>query len=89
MGTKYHTSTVNTKSGSVSVTEDSSEAITFTTAFAATPHITVSVDETSPEHYVSVSGVSTTGFTVYLDKPGGGPAGSCTVYWMATDIGNN
>lgn len=84
----YHATTDNLKSGSVVVTEDSPEAVVFGTACNVAPIVVVSVDEATPEHTISVSDITASGFTLNLSKEGGGPAGTKTVYWIACCIGN-
>jgi hypothetical protein len=78
----------NVKSGTVSVTENSSQAVAFGTAFAGTPRVTLTVESTNPDHSATLQSVSTTGFTAYLNKPSGGGATSKVVNWIATDAGN-
>ena len=75
------------KSGTVSVTLQSSAAVTFTTAFASTPRVVVSVEDTGAALEATLDAVSTTGFTVHAWKVKN-ETGSRTVHWIATDAGN-
>ena len=78
----------NLKSGSVVVTEDSSAAVSFGTAFDSVPCVTATPVSTDSDHHAAVSGKTVNGFNVYLNKSGGGAADDITVGWIATDAGN-
>lgn len=78
----------NLKSGSVVVTEDSFAAVVFTIAFASAPNVVVTPDSSDPSHTATVTDLTVNGFTVYMNKTGGGAAGEITVHWIATDVGN-
>lgn len=79
---------LNVKSGSIVVTEDSSQAVTFNTAFASTPNVTVNPISADSSHTATHSTPTVNGFTVYMNKTGGGAAGDVTVEWIATNVGN-
>lgn len=59
-----------------------SATVTFPVPFASSPRLALSVNATGPQNVsTSFSGVSATGFTVYLWK---NASGSNTVHWIAT-----
>ena len=71
------------------IAEGSTRAVTFGTAFAATPRVVVSFDDGSTELSVcQVESVTTTGFTIRVLKIGGGGNSNRDVAWIATDAGN-
>ncbi len=80
----------NVKSGFESaVTEGGTRAVTFNTAFAATPDVVVSFADSSAEISVlAAHTVSVSGFTITVTKSGGGGSANRDVAWIATDAGN-
>lgn len=80
----------NVKSGFESaITENTTRAVTFVTAFTAAPDVVVGFADASAEISVCAAHtVSTTGFTILVTKSGGGGSASRDVTWIATDAGN-
>ena len=81
----------NVKSGLESaITEGTTRAVTFVTAFSSTPNVVVSFSDNSSEQSTCMAhSVSTTGFTIGVEKIGGGQNRDRTVAWIATDAGNS
>lgn len=89
-GFHSHSEGIDVKSGTVSITENSTASITFVTVFSNTPVVTANVQDINGENNnVQVDAVSTTEVTLNLDKVGGGAASTYTVGWMATDVSNS
>ena len=78
------------KSGRESaITENSTRAVTFSSAFGNTPQVVVSFDDGSTQQSLcQVEGVSATGFTIRVIKIGGGGSVDRDVAWIATDAGD-
>ena len=78
------------KSGrETAITEGSTRAVTFGTAFGATPNVIVSFDDGSTQLSVAqAESISATGFTIRVFKVGGGGNASRDVAWIASDAGN-
>ena len=71
------------------ITEGSTRAVTFTTAFSAAPDVVVGFADTSTEISVCAAHTeSTTGFTIQVEKVGGGAAKNRDVFWIATSAGD-
>ena len=71
------------------IAENTTRAVSFTTAFSATPNVVVNFSDTSSEISVCAAHtVSTTGFTIAVAKSGGGGSANRDVSWIATDAGN-
>ena len=68
------------KSGSLVPAAKTWVAVTFNTAFSATPAVTGAISKNASW---SLRNVSTAGFEVYLNT-----TGSNTFWWIATDAGN-
>jgi hypothetical protein len=81
----------NVKSGFESaITENSERSVTFTTAFSSTPDVVVGLADSSDEISVlSAHTVSANGFTIKVNKSGGGASADRDVYWIATDAGDS
>ena len=77
------------KSGrETAITEEGTRAVTFGTAFTATPRVVVSFDDGSTQLSIcQVESVTTTGFTIRVLKIGGGGNTNRDVAWVATDAG--
>ena len=69
--------------GTDAVTENSSLAITFPYALPHIPVVTVTPVSEDTDHQATVSGITTGGFTIYMNKSGGGGADDIEVNWMA------
>lgn len=69
--------------GTTIVTEDSSTAVVFPDTLSCVPTVTATPISTDKDHQATVSGKSTGGFTIYMNKSGGGPAGDIEVGWIA------
>lgn len=80
----------NVKSGvETGITENTTRTVTFTAAFSLTPDVVVGFADSSSEISVCAAHtVSTTGFTIAVNKVGGGGSSNRDVYWIATDAGN-
>ena len=71
------------------ITEGTTRAVVFATAFASAPDVVVSfADNTAEQSTCSAYSPTTTGFTIRVDKVGGGQSRSRDVFWPATDAGN-
>ncbi len=71
------------------ITEGTTRAVVFATAFASAPDVVVSFADNSAEQSTcSAYSPTTTGFTIRVDKVGGGQSRSRDVAWCATDAGN-
>ena len=71
------------------IAENTTRAVSFTTAFSATPNVVVNFSDTSSEISVCAAHtVSTTGFTILVTKSGGGGSANRDVSWIATDAGD-
>lgn len=71
------------------IVEGATRAVSFTTAFSATPNVVVGFSDNSTQISVcSAHTVSTTGFTIMVVKSGGGGNASRDVSWIATDAGD-
>lgn len=71
------------------ITENSTRAVTFPTAFTGTPDVVCGFADSSSEISVCAAHtVSTTGFTIAVTKSGGGGSQNRDVAWIATDAGN-
>ena len=71
------------------IPEGTTRAVSFATAFSATPHVVVSfADDTTQISVVHAYTPSTTGFTIRVVKSGGGGSVTRDVNWIATDAGN-
>ena len=71
------------------ITEGTTRAVVFATAFASVPVVVVSFSDNSAEQSTcSAHSPTTTGFTIRVDKVGGGQSKSRDVAWQATDAGN-
>jgi len=72
-----------------SITEDTTRAVTFNTAFSSAPDVVVGFADSSTEiSVVAAITISTTGFTIKVVKSGGGGVKDRDVAWIATDAGN-
>jgi len=77
------------KSGSVTVTEDTCQAVSFNTSFGSMPVAVGNVQSGAKDNVVSIGSLSASGFNICLSKVGAGsPASNYTVYWIATNFGN-
>ena len=79
------------KSGTESaITEGTTRAVTFVTAFSSTPNVVIGFGDNSSEQSTCMAySASTTGFTIGVEKIGGGQDRDRTVSWIATDAGNS
>ena len=72
------------------ITEGTTRVVSFGTAFSSTPDVVISfADNSSEVSTCSSFGVSTTGFTIGVEKVGGGQSRDRNVSWIATDAGNS
>ena len=72
------------------ITEGTTRAVTFVTAFSSAPNVVVSFGDNSAEESTCAAySASTTGFTIGVEKVGGGQSRDRTVAWIATDAGNS
>lgn len=77
------------KGGTVSNMAYGTQAVSFTTAFSATPNVVVSFASAKTRgDLISVESVSTTGFTIRYVKIGGGGNENADISWLASDGGN-
>ena len=78
------------KSGmETAIQEGTTRAVVFATAFASVPDVVVGFADDSGEISVCKAfSPTTTGFTIGIEKSGGGAAKNRDVAWMATDTGN-
>ena len=74
---------INIAHGIVTVTEDSSTAVTFPYALPSAPTVTVNPISNDPDHQATHSAPTVNGFTIYMNKQGGGAAGDIEVQWIA------
>ena len=81
----------NVKGGFESaITEGTTRAVVFATAFSSTPDVVISFADNSAEQSTcSAYSASTTGFTIGVEKVGGGQSRDRSVAWNATDAGNS
>lgn len=81
---------IDVKSGEeLAIAENSEVTVTFGTAFSITPKVVCEFSDNSAElSTLSVHTVSTTGFTIKVNKIGGGGNTNRDVAWIATDEGN-
>ena len=71
------------------ITEGTSRAVTFTTAFATAPNVVANFSDSSNEISVCQAfAFTTTGFTIKVVKSGGGGSVNRDVAWIATDAGD-
>ena len=71
------------------ITEGTTRAVVFATAFASAPDVVVSFADNSAEQSTcSAYSPTTTGFTIRVDKVGGGQSKDRDVSWIATEAGN-
>ena len=71
------------------ITEGTTRAVVFATAFASAPDVVVGFADTSTEISVCRAFSPTTaGFTIGVEKSGGGAAKARDVSWLATEAGN-
>ena len=80
----------NVKSGfEGAIQEGTSRAVVFPTAFVSVPNVVVGFADNSGEISVPrAHSVTTAGFTIGVEKSGGGAAKNRDVAWVATDAGN-
>ena len=71
------------KSGSVACTKDVPEAVTFTTAFTASPNVTLTAVDVDSQMFAAVSNISVNGFSIHVSD-----GENVTVHWIATSAGN-
>ncbi len=72
-----------------SITEGTTRAVVFATAFASAPDVVVSFADNSTEISIcKAHSVTTAGFTIGVEKSGGGAAKDRDVAWVATNAGN-
>lgn len=78
------------KSGKeLNVADDSTQAVTFTTAFTNTPHVVVcGAEQVNADDFFRAFNESTTGFTIHIRKGHGGAGHTWDVFWIATDAGD-
>ncbi|KKM90429.1 hypothetical protein LCGC14_1238760 [marine sediment metagenome] len=69
--------------GEETVTEDSFTAVSFPYALPQIPHVMATPISTDSGHTATVSNVTVNGFTIYLNKQGGGGADDVEVSWIA------
>ncbi len=69
--------------GRTTVTEDSSAAVAFPATLPHLPHIAVTPISNDSGHTATVDNITVGGFTIYLNKQGGGAAGELLVNWVA------
>ena len=71
------------------IAEGTSRGVTFVTVFGGTPDVVCGFADNSTEISVArAHTVSTTGFTIAVEKSGGGASKNRDVAWIATDAGN-
>lgn len=80
----------NVKSGVIaSLADDASTTVTFGTAFSGTPNVVATLGTNQlNDDVVQVYSISTTGFTVQINKVHGGGGHTWAVQWIATDAGD-
>ncbi len=82
-------SVVNVKCGSVSIDDGDTLPVTFTTAFSSTPKVVATFgDNQGGVDIIEIDSISTTGFTLYIEKGHGGQNHTHVVNWIATDAGD-
>lgn len=69
--------------GTDTVTEDSSSAVSFPYTLPHVPVVTVTPVSTDKDHQATADGVTAGGFTIYMNKSGGGAADNIEVNWIA------
>lgn len=71
------------------ITEGTSRSVTFATAFASVPNVVIGFADSLSEISVCAAHSPTvTGFTIQVEKSGGGAAKNRDVAWIATDAGS-
>ncbi len=82
--------TLDIKSGNVaSVADGGTSTVTFNTAFSSTPNVVATFsDVQSATDLIELSAISTTGFTINIDKGHGGGNHNHSVDWIATNAGD-
>ena len=71
------------------ILENTERTVSFSTAFTSIPDVICEFSDNSDElSTLSTHTVSTTGFTIKVNKIGGGGSSSRDVEWIATDSGN-
>ena len=69
--------------------DNSSRAVTFTSAFSSTPNVTATFsNESNKTDIIELISITTTGFTITVHKGHGGANDTHDVEWIATDAGN-
>ncbi len=82
--------TLDIKSGNIaSILDGASATITFNTAFASTPNVVATFSNIqAATDTIELSAISTTAFTITIDKGHGGANDDHSVDWIATNAGD-